>query len=693
MGIRAPEAILATAMVLLLSLFAAPQAVATEPAATGTNIAPAVLSPAPAAYTNDSTPEFAGAGTGVLARVSAAEVSRPLCVTRVSESRWSCASIALPDGSYSVVVTVEPGPPHHSLAQTLTIDTVAPAAPRITAPGAPGSHGIAEATTSEPRPTISGSGEPEAVITLFDGTHPITGTRGPTVSPSGTWSVTPAGPLSPGVHTISSVQTDRAGNVSTGGPASPQLRLTIGTAPPASQPPASVPPASNPPAPVPPSPAPTLPAATSPEVGHPILKSRTAADRGVSTQAHRALPPASATTLPQLPTLALPEALNRQNGAQYAQQSAQSAPPAPSSPSESAKVNRDDLAAPSALTNALRTLQQVLSSPVVLVTAAGSGAALLLFVAFPAELLNATLATQYERLFGRLRMLKLRWLQQLRARLARRPFISGTAMIAFSALAFGFVDPHFGFDVTSLRLVLALGIALFIVGYLSNAMTSWIVREKWHIGASLEAKPLALILTVVGVLLSRLLGFSPGFLIGLILGISLTSAASAVQRSRMVMLHTGIILGLGISAWVGYSVLIAGIDSEPDSFLRALAIDTLAAVTAEGVTALLVGLLPFRFLEGQELFATSKPRWAATYLVVLVVFCLIVLPDAANWEQLGASLWTWLAVLVGFTTVSLATYLYFRRRMARDASDDPTIVRTPVPAGTFISTEAGEPSK
>ena len=689
MRIRAPEAILATAMVLLLSLFAAPQAVATEPAATVTDIAPAVMSPAPAAYTNDSTPEFAGAGTGVLARVSAAEVSRPLCVTRVSESRWSCASIALPNGSYSVVVTVEPGPPHHSAAQTLTIDTVAPAAPRITAPGAPGSHGIAEATTSESRPTISGSGEPEAVITLFDGTHPITGVRGPTVSPSGTWSFTPAGPLAPGAHTISSVQTDRAGNVSAGGPASPQLRLTIGTVPAASDPPASDPPASAPPAP-----APTLPPATLPEVDHAVLKTLPAANRGVSTQAHRALPPASAATLPQLPTLALPEALNRQNGAQHAPRSAQSAPSAPSSPSESAKVNRDDLAAPSALTNALRTLQQVLSSPVVLVTAAGSGAALLLFVAFPAELLNATLATQYERLFGRLRMLKLRWLQRLRARLARRPFVSGTAMIAFSALAFGFVDPHFGFDVTSLRLVLALGIALFIVGYLSNAMTSWIVREKWHIGASLEAKPLALILTVVGVLLSRLMGFSPGFLIGLILGISLTSAASAVQRSRMVMLHTGIILGLGISAWVGYSALIAGTDSQPDSFLRALAIDTLAAVTAEGVTALLVGLLPFRFLEGQELFETSKPRWAATYFVVLVVFCLIVLPDAANWEELGASLWTWFAVLVGFTVVSLATYLYFRRRMARDASDHPAIVRTPpVPTGTFTPTEAGELSK
>jgi hypothetical protein len=414
------------------------------------------------------------------------------------------------------------------------------------------------------------------------------------------------------------------------------------------------------------------------------VASRTALQR-------RADPPVAADALPQLPTLAMPEARDRPNGAQHTPRSARSAP---SAPGESTDVNRDESGAPSALTNALRTLQQVLSNPAVLVTAAGSGAALLLFVAFPAELLNATLAKQYERLFGRLRIMKLRWVQQLRAKLAAAPFVSGTAMIAFTALAFGFVDPHFGFDITSLRLVLALGIALFIVGYLSNAMTSWIVREKWHIGAALDAKPLALILTVVGVLLSRLLGFSPGFLIGLILGISLTGAANAVQRSRMVMLHTGIILGFGIAAWVGYSALIAGTNGEPDGFLRALAIDTLAAVTAEGITALLVGLLPFRFLEGEELFAASKPRWAATYLVVLVAFCLIVLPDAANWEELGASLWTWLAVLVCFTLASLAIYLYFRRRTSRAASENPTPDRTPpVLVGTSTPHETGELSQ
>ncbi|GAB3034912.1 hypothetical protein GCM10027052_11040 [Parafrigoribacterium mesophilum] len=518
------------------------------------------------------------------------------------------------------------------------------------------------------------------MVTLFDGTHAITGAHGPTVSPSGTWSFTPTGPLSPGVHTISSIQTDRAGNVSAGGPATPQLRLTIGTVPPAVVPPATAP-------------SQNQPATASPHVAPAVTTTRPAANHDVSGLIFHAGPPISAAPLPQLPTLALPEVQDRQISTRNTPRSAPPAPSTPSTPGQSAVVNRDDFGAPSALTNALRTLQQVLSSPAVLVTAAGSGAALLLFVAFPAELLNATLATQYERLFGRLRTLRLRWLQRLRTKLANTPFVSGAAMIAFSALAFGFVDPNFGFDITSLRLVLALGIALFIVGYLSNAITSWIVREKWHIGASLDAKPLALILTVIGVLLSRLMGFSPGFLIGLILGISLTSAASAVQRSRMVMLHTGIILTLGITSWVGYSVLIAGTDGQPDSFLRALAIDTLAAVTAEGVTALLVGLLPFRFLEGEELFATSKPRWAATYLVVLVVFCLIVLPDAANWEKLGASLWTWLAVLVGFTLVSLTIYLYFRYRTSRDASEHPSAERTPqVPIAQTTSTEAGDQS-
>ena len=324
------------------------------------------------------------------------------------------------------------------------------------------------------------------------------------------------------------------------------------------------------------------------------------------------------------------------------------------------EANRNDPSAPSSLTTALPTLQHLFSNPAVLATAAGSGAALLVFVALPAELLNSTLYEQYERIFGRVRKVRVHWFQRLRRRLAKKPLVSAIAITAAAALLFGFADPHFGPDISSLRLVLACAIALFIVGYLANTLTGRIVRERWRVGSVLEVKPLALILTVVGVLLSRLLEFSPGFLIGLIVGFSLTGTTTLRQRSRTVLLQGRNHPDIRHRAWLGYSALIAETAGHPDLLPRSAGTRDQAAVTAEGLTMLLIGLLPFRFLEGENVFKESKPLWAGSYLAILLMFCLIVLPDAANWEELHGSLWLWVSVVVGFSVLSVAIYLYFR---------------------------------
>ena len=335
------------------------------------------------------------------------------------------------------------------------------------------------------------------------------------------------------------------------------------------------------------------------------------------------------------------------------------------------ELDRNAPNAPSSLTTALRTAQEVFSNPVILASAAGSGAALLLLVALPAELLNTTLSEQYERIFGRLRRVRVRWLERLRRMFSNTPIVGGATLTALAALMFGFADPHFGLDLTSLRLVLACGIALFIVGHLANATTGWLVRERWQVRTVFELKPLALILTVGGVLLSRLLEFSPGFLVGLVLGIALTGKATLRQRSHTVLLRSGIILTFGTLAWAGYSILIAVVGEEPESFLEALALETLAAVAAEGMTIVLIGLLPFRFLEGEDVYKESKALWATSYFIVLLAFSVIVLPVAANWEELSGS--TWLIFTIAFAALSIGTYVYFRKFASSGGDKAPEV--------------------
>ena len=614
-----------------------------------------------------------------------------LCVGHVVGSSWSCASGPLADGVYTVYTTTTPGPLHRSAPMTFTIDTKAPAPTRILTPAGPAASGVMAASTENTRPVIAGSGEPHATVSLFIDGAPASCTTLPIiVGDAGTWSCRVASSLAVGVHPVGSFQTDRAGNSSTAGPTPLQLRLTITGAQPA---PSTVPPVVVTPKPphhsTPSTPStPTTPSTPStPRTQHTVPptasqitttpRNAVRTPRSRSAAAVPVVKPTVEAPAPQaqLPTLALPETQPTSGATNTAGPAKKSVPPA--------EPDRNVPWAPTSLTHALSTLQQIFANPVVLGTAVGSASAFLLLVALPAELLASTLAREYEVLFGRLRRLHAHWLDRLRGWFSRSPFAGGVALTLLAALIFGFADPHFGPDIASLRLVLACGIALIIVGHLTNAITGWVVRERWRVGTLLEVRPLALILTVVGVFLSRLLGFSPGFLIGLIVGMSLTGTTTVRQRSRTVLVHAGIIVAFGILAWIGFSALTATTGGHPTTFVQALCLDIFAAVAAEGLTMLLIGLLPFRFLEGEDVFAESKTIWAVSYLSVLTAFCVIVLPVAAHWEEIGDSLWLWLGCFVGFTLFSVAVYLYFR--YARPTGQDET-AREAEPAPTEIST-------
>ncbi len=317
---------------------------------------------------------------------------------------------------------------------------------------------------------------------------------------------------------------------------------------------------------------------------------------------------------------------------------------------------RNDPAAPSSLTFSIQPFQVVLANPAVVGAAALAGLALLLLIAFPAELLNSTISEQYPRFSKRLPRVKTPWLERFTVWLSTTPVFGAILITLVASVIFGFSDPGFGFDITSLRLVLACFLALFVVGYLASSISGFIIRRRWGLSTVMELKPLGLLLTIVGVIISRLLDFSPGFLIGLLLGIAIVGSTTAAQRAKATLVQGGVVFVLAMLGWLLYSFVLG--TTQPDSFGTALMFDTLVAVTAEGLTALFIGLLPFRYLDGESIFQYSKVIWAAAYALAAAAFVLIIVPSA--WGEIDGPLWLWLAFIGGFAVIALALYLYFR---------------------------------
>jgi len=328
-------------------------------------------------------------------------------------------------------------------------------------------------------------------------------------------------------------------------------------------------------------------------------------------------------------------------------------------PTASPPPSRNDPATPSSLSNALPTLADLLGAPASFAAAGGFGAIILLLVAIPAHFLDDTIEANSHRIagwFSRLAPVAARW-RRLRSRIPRIPF-SGPAIIVLASVAFGFADPKFGFDLVSLRSTLALAIGLLLVMEVPNLATSTLLRRRWSARARVVVQPGALVLSIAGVVASRIFGFHPGLLIGLVMGLELASDARAEHRKRAVALRMGITAAIATGAWLLYSLLSVG--PEPHDFAGLLTRETLVAATDEGLTGLVVALIPVTFMEGKQLFEGSRWLWAAIAVPVGFLFAILVIPRAFTEEGPDVSFWAWLAVLVLFSALAAAVWLAFR---------------------------------
>lgn len=182
--------------------------------------------------TSDSTPLLTGSGEAG-ARVTILDGNVALGTAIVSSNgSWSFVSPVLSEGIHTLNVTQTDAAGNVSppASITLTVDTVAPAAVSnltITDDVAPVTGPLANgAVTNDATPTLSGTAEANAVVTVYDGST----TLGSVVAGSdGAWSFTP-GALSNGVHSLSTTVRDAAGNVS---PATPAVAITVDTVAPA----------------------------------------------------------------------------------------------------------------------------------------------------------------------------------------------------------------------------------------------------------------------------------------------------------------------------------------------------------------------------------------------------------------------------------------------------------------------------
>jgi hypothetical protein len=295
----------------------------------------------------------------------------------------------------------------------------------------------------------------------------------------------------------------------------------------------------------------------------------------------------------------------------------------------------------------LRTIQEAAPTAVQWAVIGTGSLMLMLVVGWPSTLLNSVVGSRYQSM--------VHWVtsrfQRKKADAApdpsapiKRSSLPGWLMwpgFALAAILGAFVDPDFGVNLMSLRLVVTLFLSFLLFNF-----TAWAIVRRVAIRLQPESDPYlrfrwgSLILVIAAVLVARLLGLDPGVIFGLVAGIAYATTLQAAKSAIVTIVGSAVGLALALVAWVGYSLLAP---TQIDNFAYVFLVEFLAGVTVKGVSTLPLSLLPLGNLEGAKLFGWKKAVWGASYVVALVGFMVVLATIPKAWGEIPDFLrWIWI---------------------------------------------------
>lgn len=328
---------------------------------------------------------------------------------------------------------------------------------------------------------------------------------------------------------------------------------------------------------------------------------------------------------------------------------------APETPRVSvSELSSGDPSAPSVL-SAVRTLAAVTTSPGNVLVTAVVTVILLLLVGLPSALLGQSLGENYDRLFGRISTVVQRTTKRW-----PHPKLPGwlpiTFGVALASIMSAFVDPEFGINLGSLRMLASMGVAFAV-----ESVAGWVVIRAVlaTTDPDLHPKPEfkfgSLLIILCAVILSRIVGFEPGMVFGLVVGLAFGVSLASVRQVRVKLIGLGWAFAIGVIGWIGYSLL-AGISG----WLALFAAETFSAIAVGSLAALPVALLPLGGLDGSVLFGWNRWAWAGVYAVALVMFFVVLMPMPFSWGEIGTPLATWVGLYVAYAVFAVFVWAWFR---------------------------------
>jgi hypothetical protein len=303
------------------------------------------------------------------------------------------------------------------------------------------------------------------------------------------------------------------------------------------------------------------------------------------------------------------------------------------------------------------------------------GLLLMLLVALPSEIFNSTLKAHEADVAGHVSALHRR-LKPIEDLLVRIP--NSVSLVFFASVAavlWAVVDPAFGANRTTGALLLGLTGAIFVVTGVSMLVRAAFLKRRYQLRGKLKTLPIGIVLAGLLIVMSRVAHFSPGYLFGIFATLAFAHSPSQKQSGRAVVVASLATIGVAFAAWLVWmpvkSATIAGHGGFGLLVLDAL----LSNLWVWSLQAIIFGLIPLKYLDGEDVVAWSRAGWLALYGFVMFLFVHTVMhPTTLRYgSNPDANITSMLYLFIGFMSAAVAFWLYFRIRSRRKSRRGPAV--------------------
>jgi hypothetical protein len=340
----------------------------------------------------------------------------------------------------------------------------------------------------------------------------------------------------------------------------------------------------------------------------------------------------------------------------------------------------------SALATSLPQVDQVDFGIDQLLISALAVAALLVLIAFPAELFNTTLEEHYDEVRG--------WFG-----LTPRPLGGGrhhglllALFLALSGPLWFAIQPSSGFDAATAVGALGLSLATGAVVLASDLPEVDYVRRRYRERATPIALPGSLVIAVACVALSRAVRFQPGYFYGLLGGLALSRKLDREESGRLAARTVAFLLFLSFASWLALQPVAAAAAENGKTFGTILVENILGGIFWCAHDSLVIAMLPMRLLKGEKVIRWSRAVWAGLYGLTLLAFVHILLrPSTGYVSNTSVSPpYVVIGLFVAFALFSFGFWGFFRLRSDPEApADQVEGAAGPVPLDVLVAEGVG----